>query len=188
MLGCTSELYIFYIWNDNLQSLNREKMKHRYQSFTRIGRQFQSLERQVYADWTSVSFPFCQRSCLVCDEYTDEYNDEYLCRDFFVGFNFWSRLSFQISEFRVHWDAQNLPYVTVSKALTCSHWPYEMACLPSQKNLANESLRNVCIFPKFLSFQLFQSKVVFVKCCKEVIVPPEYFFEFSVFKCKYFCV
>ena len=39
-------------------------MKHRYQSFTRIGRQFQSLERQVYADWTSVSFPLCQRSCL----------------------------------------------------------------------------------------------------------------------------
>ena len=32
----------------------------------------------------------------------DDYNDEYLCRDFFVGFNFWSRLSFQISEFRVH--------------------------------------------------------------------------------------
>ena len=42
-----------------------KKMKHRYQSFTRIGRQFQSLERQVYADWTSVSFPFCQRSCLI---------------------------------------------------------------------------------------------------------------------------
>ena len=40
-------------------------MKHRYQSFTRIGRQFQSLKRQVYADWTSVSFPFCQRSCLI---------------------------------------------------------------------------------------------------------------------------
>ena len=44
-------------------------MKHRYQSFTRIGRQFQSLERKVYADWTSVSFlyhiPFCQRSCLI---------------------------------------------------------------------------------------------------------------------------
>ena len=40
-------------------------MKQRYQSFTRIGRQFQSLERQVYADWTSVSFPFCQRSCLI---------------------------------------------------------------------------------------------------------------------------
>ena len=36
------------------------------------------------------------------DEYTDEYNDEYLCRDFFVGFNFWSSLSFQISKFRVH--------------------------------------------------------------------------------------
>ena len=40
-------------------------MKHRYQSFTRIGRQFQSLERHVYADWTSVSFPFCQKSYLV---------------------------------------------------------------------------------------------------------------------------
>ena len=31
----------------------------------------------------------------------DEYNDEYLCRDFFVGFNFW--ISFEIPEFRVHW-------------------------------------------------------------------------------------
>ena len=42
-----------------------KKIKHQYQSVTRIGRQFQSLERQVYADWTSVSFPFCQRSCLI---------------------------------------------------------------------------------------------------------------------------
>ena len=66
-------------------------MKHRYQSFRWIGRQFQSLERQVYADWTSVSFPLCQRSCLIWrtmanndDEYNDEYNinDKYLCRDF----------------------------------------------------------------------------------------------------------
>ena len=30
----------------------RKKIKHQFQSFTRIGRQFQSLERQVYADWT----------------------------------------------------------------------------------------------------------------------------------------
>ena len=29
-------------------------------------------------------------------EYIDEYNDEYLCRDFFVGFTFRSMLSFQI--------------------------------------------------------------------------------------------
>ena len=35
-------------------------MKPRYQSFTRIGRQSQSLKRQVYADWTSVSFPLCK--------------------------------------------------------------------------------------------------------------------------------
>ena len=81
-----------------------EKMKHRYQSFTRFGRQFQSLKRQVYAVWTSVSFPLCQRSCLIWRimAKNDEYNDEYLCRDFFVGFNFWSKLSFQIPEFRVH--------------------------------------------------------------------------------------
>ena len=32
-------------------------------------------------------------------------NDEYLCRHFFVHFNFWSKLSFQIPEFRVHWSA-----------------------------------------------------------------------------------
>ena len=68
-----------------------------------------------------------------------------------------------------------------------------MACLPSRKNLANESLRNcdvrqvfciltifchfkpknICIFPKFSSFQLFQSEMILVKCCKEVIVPLE---------------
>ena len=77
-------------------------MKHRYQSLTRFGRQFQSLKRQV---WTSVSFPLCQRSCLIWRimAKNDEYNDEYLCRDFFVGFNFWLKLSFQIPEFRVHW-------------------------------------------------------------------------------------
>ena len=97
-------------WNDNLQSSNQEKMKHRYQSFTRIGRQFQSLERQVYADWTSVSFPLCQGSCLIWRimAKNDEYNDELLCRDFFVGFNFWTRLSFQISEFRIHWSMVKL--------------------------------------------------------------------------------
>ena len=63
----------------------------------------------------------------------------------------------------------------------------------SRENLANESLRNcdvrqvlyiltifcrfkpknVCILQKFLSFQSFQSKIILVKCCKEVIVPPE---------------
>ena len=82
-----------------------EKMKHRCQYFTRFGRQFQSLKRQVYAVWTSVSFPLCQRSCLIWRimAKNDEYNDKYLCRDFFVGFNFWSKLSFQIPEFRVHW-------------------------------------------------------------------------------------
>ena len=73
-------------------------MKHRYQSFTRIGRQFQSLERQVYANGLrglDVGFIPLLPKELPCmannDEYTDEYNDEYLCRDFFVGLNFWSR-------------------------------------------------------------------------------------------------
>ena len=47
----------------------------------------------------------------------DEYNDEYLCRDFFVGFNFWSRLSFQISEFRVHWNEVSNPDILSSVCL-----------------------------------------------------------------------
>ena len=55
-----------------------KKMKHQYQSFTRIGRQFQSLERQVYADWTSVSFPFCQRSCLIWRIMTNTLTNTYV--------------------------------------------------------------------------------------------------------------
>ena len=63
----------------------------------------------------------------------------------------------------------------------------------SRENLANNSLRNcdvrqvlciltifcrfkpknVCILPKFSSFQSFQSKIILVKCCKEVIAPQE---------------
>ena len=59
-----NSIYI-YIWNDNIQSFDSchlivKTMKPRYQSFTRIGRQSQSLKRQVYADWTSVSFPLCK--------------------------------------------------------------------------------------------------------------------------------
>ena len=100
-----SELYMFDIWNDNLQSFNREKNEASVPFF--------------YADWASVPVPRTSslRGLDVGfipllpkelpymannDEYTDEYNDEYLCRDFFVGLNFWSRLSFQISEFRAH--------------------------------------------------------------------------------------
>ena len=33
--------------------------------------------------------------------------------------------------------------------------------------------KNVCIFPKFSSFQFFQRKIILAKCCKEVIVPLE---------------
>ena len=80
-----SELYIFDIWNDNLQSFNREKNEASVPVF--------------YADWTSVPVPRTSslRGLDVGfipllpkelpymannDEYTDEYNDEYLCRDF----------------------------------------------------------------------------------------------------------
>ena len=83
----------------------------------------------------------------------------------------------------------------------------EMGCLSWRKNLANESLRNcdvrqvlfiliifcrfkpknVCIFPEFLSFQLFQREIILVKFCKDVMVFLELvFFEFSAFKCEYF--
>ena len=53
-------------------------MKHRYQSFTRIGRQFQSLKRQVYLDWTLVSFPHCQRSCLIWRIMTNAMTNTYV--------------------------------------------------------------------------------------------------------------
>ena len=102
VFGFTSELYIFDIWNDNLQSFNRETMKHRYQSFTRIGRQFQSPRTSILRGLDVGFIPLLPKE-LPYMANNDEYNDEYLCRDFFVGFNFWSRLSFQISEFRVHW-------------------------------------------------------------------------------------
>ena len=99
--GHPSELFIFDIWNDNLQSFNREKNEASVPVF--------------YADWTSVPVPRASSlrgldvgfipllpKELPYMANNDEYTDEYLCRDFFVGFNFWSRLSFQISEFRVH--------------------------------------------------------------------------------------
>ena len=37
-------------WKMGFSYSGGKKMKHRYESFTPIGRQFQSLERQVYAD------------------------------------------------------------------------------------------------------------------------------------------
>ena len=45
-----SELYILISGTITFSHSIGKKMKHRYQSLTRIGRQFQSLERQVYAD------------------------------------------------------------------------------------------------------------------------------------------
>ena len=92
-------------WNDNLQSFNMEKMKHQYQSFARIGRQFQSLKRQVYADWTSVSFLLCRRSCLIWRMMTNTLTNIMTTSTYVVNFlNFWPRSSsFQISELRVHW-------------------------------------------------------------------------------------
>ena len=98
---------------------------------------------------------------------------------------------------------RNTPCVEVGRLIKSAHVTFlvawcvryhcKMAYLPSRKNLANKSLRNsdvrqvlciltifcrfkrknVCILPKFSSFQSFQSKIILVKCCKEVIVPPE---------------
>ena len=74
-------------WNDSLQSLNQEKNEASVPVF--------------YADWTSV--PVSQTSSLRGLDVgfipplpkklpymanNDEYNDEYLYRDFFVGFIF----------------------------------------------------------------------------------------------------
>ena len=88
-------------WNDNLQSLNREKNEASVPAtganllrgldassspsnvkFTRIGRRFhRPLSKEL---------PYMANN----DEYIDECNDEYLSRDFFASFNFWSRLSY----------------------------------------------------------------------------------------------
>ena len=77
----------------------------------------------------------------------------------------------------------------------------KMAYLPSRKNLAHESLRNcdvrqvlciktfsavfepknVCIFAEFSSFQSFQSKIMLVKCCKDVSAPLKLVF-FRIFR------
>ena len=80
--GQPSELYIFDIWNDNLQSFNRGKNEASVPVF--------------YADWTSVSVPRTSSSrgldvgfipLLPKELPYMANNDEYLCRDFFVGFN-----------------------------------------------------------------------------------------------------
>ena len=83
-------------------TFNGEKMKHRYQS---------------YANWTSVPVPRTSSLRAVWTELDvgfippkkvalyEDCNEEYFGRDFFVGLNFWSRLSFQISEFRISYLA-----------------------------------------------------------------------------------
>ena len=59
-------------------------MKHRYQSFMWIGRQFQSLERQVYTVGCRFHSPYAKGVAYMANdgEYIDEHNDEYLCRGF----------------------------------------------------------------------------------------------------------
>ena len=83
-------------------------------------------------------------------------------------------------------------YIETNSSVTCIFFR-EVKYAILRENLANESLRNcdvrqvlciltifcrfkpknVCILTRFSSFQSFQSKIIPVKCCKEVIVPPE---------------
>ena len=62
----------------------------------------------------------------------DKCNDEYFCRDFFVGFIFRLKLSFQISEFRVHWygpftqQSVIIPAQLVRKSKVNKHQPFEL--------------------------------------------------------------
>ena len=82
-----------------------------------------------------------------------------------------------------------MSYVTVSKAVIGQIFPRnDVFTFAEKSGLRNCDVRqvlcilpifcrfkpkNVCIFPKFSSFQLFQSEIILVKCCKEVIVPLE---------------
>ena len=87
--------------NDNLQSLNQEKNEYQYQSFTRIGRQFQSLKHHGCAAWTSVSFPLCQRSCLILSAsfFGRSYHSRYQNFEFTVAaFNLASNMAAEFTE------------------------------------------------------------------------------------------
>ena len=55
-----NSIYIYISGTITFSHLIVKTMKPRCQSFTRIGRQSQSLKRQVYADWMSVSFLLCK--------------------------------------------------------------------------------------------------------------------------------
>ena len=59
-----------------------KKMKRRFQSLTQIGRQFQSLERKVYADWFNWFHSPSATKELPYMANNDEHMDEYLCPNF----------------------------------------------------------------------------------------------------------
>ena len=106
----------------------------------------------------------------------------------------------KVGNFRLDFNPYELYTQTYTQKYSCLKYSREITCLPWRKNLANESLRNCDIrqvfvhpnteqfsavlnpiyFSKFLSFQLFQSEIMLVKCCKEVIVPLELVF-FRIF-------
>ena len=78
----SSEFKISDNWNNNHQLFNKGKNE--------------ALVPVFYVDWRLVSFPLCQMSGLNYIANNDEYIDEYLCHDFFVGFHFRLRSSLQI--------------------------------------------------------------------------------------------
>ena len=66
------------IWNDNLQSFNREKNEASVPVFYADWTSVSVPQRQVHADWTSGSFPFCQRSCLIWRIMTNTLTNTYV--------------------------------------------------------------------------------------------------------------
>ena len=115
-----------------------QKMKHRYQSFTRFGHQFQSLKRQLYAVWTSVSFPLCQRSCLISRKMTNRMTNTYV-----VIF-----LSASISGRSYHSRYQNFEFTETNLYSTHQYLTYSMLVFLSRLRCADtlESLDQSFVF------------------------------------------
>ena len=90
-------------WNDNLQSLNQEKNEASVPVFYADWTSIPVSQMSIYAVWTSVSFPLCQRSCLIwrimTNTMTNTYVVIFLLASFF-GLSYHSR--YQNFEFTVY--------------------------------------------------------------------------------------
>ena len=148
-----------------------KKIKHRYQSFTRVRHQFQSLERQVYADyWTSVSFSLCQRSCLIWRIMTNTVTNTYvviLSSASIFDRDYHSR--YQNFEFTAIWyevkrDIQNcLDSIEVLYLLSLQNCSVTVCLIFSTRTRTQCFCPNSIAFRKTMNFAQLYLLVVFIR-------------------------